>query len=216
MKNTVSCLLMAILVFSINDGMARQSMKKFKNPANQFVGTWCVYDHDWREFLTVPIDLEKQMLKEAGSFPVGQAIRIERTGLSYMPGNYNSEKMNFDGPIGEALEVTVLTPFEKDLCKTYWSDLCAQHPKNYMMNFMIVEIVKWDAEDRARRSMWPSVKPIEYHLVDFSKSHNIDAWFDRQGDMILTIYMDGQSKDGKGNGIMGVRLKRMKELPTTP
>ncbi|MCE3607080.1 hypothetical protein LXA47_26275 [Massilia sp. P8910] len=209
MKTIVSCLLIVISIFSTNSTKARQPVKKFENPAFQFVGTWSVVAYDWREFKSIPIDLNKQLSTRASSFPIGQKIRIKWTGLSFMPGNYNTEKMNFDGPIGEALEITILTPYEKDLCIGYWSYLCKEDPENYVRNFMIVEIEKWDSADRLTRSIWPDVKPVEYSLVDFSKSHNIDVWFDKHGDIILPINIDGKSTRGKNFGILGVRLKRM-------
>lgn len=184
-------------------------MEKFQNPAHQFVGAWQVHSHDWHEFSSVPTDFEKQIAVEASYLPVGQKIQINSIGLSFMPGNYNSKKMNFDGPVGETLEITFLTPFKRDLCRGYWSYLCIEDTVDYIKNFMIVEIVEWDVSDQARRLMWPNVKPVEYRLVDLSKSHNINAWFDKEGDIIFPVVIDGQSRRGRDFGILGVRLKRV-------
>ncbi|ATQ73123.1 hypothetical protein CR152_00320 [Massilia violaceinigra] len=150
------------------------------------------------------------MIAHAGAFPIGQKIRMESAGLSLMPGNYNFEKMDFDGPIGEVIEMSFLMPFEKNFCKDYWEHLCTDRPINYTVSFMIVDIVKWKGIDRYETRSWPDVTPVEYRLVDLSKTHNIDAWVARNGDLIFPIYIDGKSKNGSNFGILGVRLKRMR------
>jgi hypothetical protein len=209
MKKIVFYLFFFLSLFLANSIKAGQHVKKFENPALQFEGTWRVDAYDWREFKGVPADLVNQLQVRAASFPIGQKIRFKWSGLSLMPGNYNPKEMEFDGPVGETLEVTILAPFENELCKGYWSYLCNLQQKNYVKSFMIVEIEKWDTADPEKRLMWPDIKPVEYSLVDFSKSHNIDAWFDKQGDMIFPIIVDGQSKRGADYGTLGVRLKRI-------
>ncbi|CUI05986.1 hypothetical protein BN2497_6749 [Janthinobacterium sp. CG23_2] len=125
-----------------------------------------------------------------------------------MPGNYNSEKMDFDGPIGEVVKMSFLTPLEEGFCKGYWENLCTDRPINYTVSFMIVDIVKWKGIDRYKTRNWPDVAPVEYRLVDLSKTHNVDAWVARNGDLIFPIYIDGKSKNGTNFGMLGVRLKR--------
>ncbi|MDM5177976.1 hypothetical protein PO883_12320 [Massilia sp. DJPM01] len=208
MKYILQFLLLVILTYPFDSKNARAAVRKFENPALQFAGTWRVDSYDFHEFKEVPPNIESQLITHAGALPIGQKIRMEWTGLSLMPGNYNSEKMDFDGPIGEVMKMTFLMPLGKNFCKDYWEHLCTDRPINYTVSFMIVDIVKWKGVDRNNKMSWPDVVPVEYRLVDLSKTHNVDAWVARNGDLIFPIYIDGKSKNGSNFGMLGVRLKR--------
>ncbi|MDQ1834943.1 hypothetical protein [Massilia scottii] len=194
----------------INTTDAKTNMKNFESPAVQFVGSWRVEAYDFREFTSPPADFDAQLRGNAASFPVGQMLKVESAGAAVMPGTYNTEKMKFDGPTGETLRVTFLTPLEKNLCKGYWEFICSGGESEYEKNFMIVEISRWDADDIKSAKMWPNVKQLNYSWVSLSKQHSFNIWVAKDGELILPIFLEGKAKDGKEFGFMGVRLKRIK------
>lgn len=201
-----------VFVFSVthlNAAEAKQKMRKFTNPAAQFVGTWRVEAYDFREFLAVPDNLATQLEDSAASFPVGQKLKIDSTGAAVMPGTYNTEKNRFEGPVGETLLLTFLPPLEKTLCKGYWSSVCDGDVSETEKDFMIIEIYRWHADDIKLAKMWPEVKHLTYSLVSLNKQHSFKVWVAKNGKLILPIFIDGKSKEGKPFGDMGVILKRI-------
>ncbi|MFB9246098.1 hypothetical protein IV454_06295 [Massilia antarctica] len=208
MIRTVTFCITILAIACFNIAEAKPKMKKFKNPAFQFVGSWSVEAYDFREFIGVPTDLDLQLQERAAAFPVGQTLKIDWTGVAVMPGNYNTEKMKFDGPIGETLSITFLTPLEKKLCNGYWDFVCSGGTAEYVKDFMIVEINKWDADDMKMAPMWPEAKHVNYSLVSLSKQHSFDVWVAHGGKLILPIFLDGKAKNGKTYGLMAVILRR--------
>lgn len=201
-----------ILVFSLsylNVAEAKQRMKKFTNPAAQFVGTWRVEAHDFREFIAVPDDLALQLQDQAASFPVGQILRIDWDGQVVMPGTYNTEKNEFEGPVGEALSFTFMPPLEENLCKGYWDFVCQGGISEYVKNFMIIGIYRWHSDDVKLAKMWPEVKHVTYSFVSLNKQHSFKVWVTKDGTLVLPIFLHGKSKEGKPFGDMGVIFKRI-------
>ncbi|UOD31883.1 hypothetical protein INH39_09530 [Massilia violaceinigra] len=204
-RYSVQVLVATILWFYYNSAWTAPIVKKFKNPAMQFVGTWEVKSHDFREFYGFPEDLERQLQERVSAFPVGMHIRFEWTGSAGMPGGIDLKTMQFSGPIGETLSMTILYPDLKKLCGGYWDFICDKN-KAYSNNLMIVQIEKWSVQER--EAIWPEIVPIEYSLVHLAKTYSFDAWIAKNGDMVLPIVLDGRSRDGDGFGIMGVYLEK--------
>lgn len=198
-----------LILFFLISANAKPHMKKFENPAVQFVGTWRVEAYDFREFSSMPTDLNVQLKEKAASFPVGQRLKIESDGTVGMPGTYNTDKMKFEGPVGEALSITFLAPLEKQLCIGYWDFVCSGGPAGLVEDFMIVEIYKWRTEDIKNAKLWRNVKPVSYSWVSLSKQHSFDVWGTREGNLILPIFLKGKGVEGKEFGFMGVVLKRI-------
>ncbi|NHZ94891.1 hypothetical protein [Massilia sp. CCM 8734] len=201
-----------VFVFSVtylNAAEAKQKMRKFTNPTAQFVGTWRVEAHDFREFFAGPDNLAIQLENQAASFPVGQKLKIESTGAAVMPGTYNTEKNRFEGPVGETLLFTFMSPLEENLCKGYWNSVCGGGVSETEKDFMIVEIYRWHADDIKLAKMWPEVKHVTYSLVSLNKQHSFKVWMTKSGKLILPIFLEGKSKEGKPFGDMGVILKRI-------
>lgn len=205
------CLVIVIIsiFFLINNANARSKMKKFENPAMQFVGVWRVDSHDFREFIRVPVDLDEQLQESAASFPVGQSLKIERHGEVVMPGTFNTDTMEFEGPVGEELSIKFLTPLNKRLCTGYWDFVCSGGKSEQVKNFMITDIRKWDADDIRSAKLWRGVKHVDYSWVSLNKSHSFTAWVTREGNIILPIFLKGEGKEGRNFGFMGVILKRV-------
>ncbi len=214
--------LFSVLLFCfINGSDARPAIKKkkFKNPAFQFEGTWRVDSYDFREFVAVPDNLESKLKDEAAAFPVGQRIRFTWTGSAVMPGNIDPTTMKFSGPTGETLEMTLLQPFEKELCKrNHWDYLCGKWKKDYSDELMIDDITNWTRSIPPEYvKVWKDVKSLQYSLVHLGKSYHFDARIVKNGDIFILITIEGLVK-GRGNafdtmgvGDMGVRLKRIQE-----
>ncbi|NHZ33003.1 hypothetical protein [Massilia rubra] len=184
-------------------------MKKFENPAVQFAGTWRVEAYDFREFSEIPSDLDTQLQRKSASFPVGQRLAIDCDGAVVMPGSYNTERMKFEGPVGEALSISFLMPLEKKLCTGYWNFVCSGDESELVNTFMIVEIFKWHAENIKSAKLWTNVKPVSYSWVSLSKQHSFEVWVTKGGDLILPIFLKGKGREGKTFGTMGVILKRI-------
>ncbi|GAC1568997.1 MAG: hypothetical protein NVS3B3_22920 [Aquirhabdus sp.] len=186
--------------------------KKFENPAEQFEGLWRVDSYDFRGFEKIPDDFDKQ-LEETIAFPIGQRIKFQRIGSTGIPGNIDPVTMKYDGPIGEALRMTLLQPFEKKLCDIKrWDYLCKNFQEDYSAELMIANISNW--KHRASKwylKTWEDIKPIEYGLMRLSKSYSFDVWFGENGDMIIVLIIDGIAKDGSSATTMGIRLKRIKD-----
>lgn len=197
----------AFLHFS-NLAWAAPIVKKFENPAIQFVGTWQVTSHDSREFSEVPHDLARQLRENAAAFPIGMRIRFEWSGAAGMPGGIDLKTMEFTGPIGETLTMTILHPHQRKLCGGYWDHIC-DRDKDYVNQLMIVQIEEWN--DQEKMSMWPEIIPMEYSLVHLAKTYSFNAWIAKNGDMVFPVALDGRSRDGSEFGIMGIYLKKIEK-----
>lgn len=202
----------SILLFSVvlsNIAEAKPKMKKFENPAFQFIGSWRVDTYDFREFEEIPTDLNRQLREDAASFPVGQILRIDWHGAVVMPGTFNTETNKFEGPVGEELSISFMPPLQKNLCTGYWDFICSDGPSGYIKSFMIAEIYKWRKDDVRIAKMWPEVRHVSYNFVALSKSHSFETWTTNKGQLILPITLAGKAKNGKPFGVMGVILKRV-------
>lgn len=209
MARILSFLLILFIVSWLNNAEAKSKMKKFENPAHQFIGSWRVEAYDFREFIEVPTDLDSQLKDKAASFPVGQMLEIDWHGTVVMPGTFNTETSKFEGPVGEELSIKFMTPLEKKLCTGYWNSVCGSDSSEYVKNFMIVEIYRWDAQDVRIAKMWTDVKHMTYSFVSLNKQHSFSVWVTKKGKLILPIFINGKSKVGKPFGEMGVILTRV-------
>lgn len=200
----LSCLLM-------NDTIAKpvQNKKKFESPAQQFAGTWQVARHDFREFNAPQENVAARLEREAAVLPVGQTVRIERTGAAALPGSIDPVSMKQVGPVGETLSLTLLRPFAKGLCDGFWSIACKDATKDYREELIITEAEKWQRHVAERTAVWPEILPISYTLVDMGKSYVITAWVARNGDLVFPVLLEGPAKDGSDSAFMAVHLKRI-------
>ncbi|HEX8612065.1 MAG TPA: hypothetical protein VF800_12325 [Telluria sp.] len=202
-------LIFLFLATFLNIAQSKPKMKRFENPAIQFIGSWHVDAYDFREFLEVPTDLEKQIKEYPASFPIGQILKIDWHGAVVMPGTINPQTGRSEGPVGEELSISFIPPLEKNLCAGYWDFVCKEGANGYVRSFMITEIYKWDAKDIRIANMWPEVKHVSYVLVALSKSHSFETWVTNKGQVVLPITLAGKTKNGKPFGVMGVILKRV-------
>ena len=200
-------MLFSFVFFSVAE--AKSKMRKFDNPAFQFIGSWRVDKYDFREFLEAPTDLGNQLKEHPASFPIGQVLKINAHGLVVMPGTVNNATGELDGPVGEELSISFMPPFGNNLCTGYWDFVCKDGPNGYVRSFMIAEIYKWDAQDIRIAKMWPEVKHVSYVLVALSKSHAFETRFTTQGQIVLPITLAGKTRNGEAFGVMGVILKRV-------
>lgn len=207
-RHNLQVLVATILCFSHSSAWTTPIVKKFENPAMQFLGTWEVKSHDFREFYGFPENLASQLQERASAFPIGMRIRFEWTGSAGMPGGIDLKTMQFTGPIGETMSMTILYPYLKKLCGGYWDFICDKN-KDYSNNLMIVQIEKWSV--REREEMWPEIVPMEYSFAHLAKTYSFDAWVAKNGDLVFPIVLDGRSRDGDGFGIMGICLKKTDE-----
>jgi hypothetical protein len=197
--------------FLMNNTTAKplQTKKKFSSPAQQFAGTWQVDRHDFREFSAPQDDVAAKLAREAAVLPVGQKVRIERTGSAALPGSIDPVSMKLAGPVGETLAMTILQPFEARLCDGFWSFVCEGPKKDYRDELIITEAEKWHRHVAERTAQWPDIHPISYTLVDMGKTYVLSAWVARNGELVFPVLLDGPAIDGSGSGFMAVYLKRI-------
>jgi hypothetical protein len=196
----------AMLWLLNNFALAVPHMKKFENPAMQFVGTWVVKKYDFREFNDIPSDFKSQFQENAAGLPVGMRIRFQWTGTAGMPGGINLRSMEFNGPRGETLSMTMLYPDLAKLCGSYWDFIC-RRDEDYINNLMIVQIERWD--DKERERIWSEVIPIEYNFIHLAKTYGFNVWVAKNGSLILSIILNGQGIDGEKFATMGVYLQKI-------
>ena len=80
-----------------------------------------------------------------------------------------------------------------------------------LLDTMITEISKWPDRLVEKRRIWEDIKPVKYTLVHLGKSYNFGVWVAKNGDMLLPVVLEGHIKGGGEAGVMGVRLKRIKD-----
>lgn len=214
MKLRVLLLPILLLSFFMPIANAKSPMKKkkFENPALQFEGTWQVDSYDFREFEEVPNNINEQLLKEAGAFPIGQRIQFVSAGRSVMPGTFDTATKKFTGLIGETLEMILVQPYVKNLCQGHWDFVCVNRKENYSTEFMIVNVLNWkNGIPVSYADIWSDVKSTQYQLTQLNKNASFDVWFAKSGDMIIPLVIEGRIKGGGEASTMGVRLKRVKD-----
>ena len=192
--------------------------KKFETPAAKFEGTWQVDSYDFREFVEIPNDLEKQLSDEVAAFPVGQRIRFESTGSAVLPGSIDPVTMTSPGPTGDTLNMTLLYPFVPEICKRkHWNYLCdGQSKKDVSEELMIDGVSDWTRNIPAPYAhVWDDVLKRQYSLLHMGKLYHFDARIGKNGDIFIIVTVEGLAK-GKGNipdtvgmADIGIRLKRV-------
>ena len=214
----ISVILMFCLFISNANSRPSVKNKKFENPALQFEGTWRVDSYDFREFVEIPADLAIQLKNQSGAFPIGQRLRFELTGPAIISGNIDPATMKYEGPRGEGLNMTILRPFEHELCDSrLWSGLCEmKNKKDYSVDLMIGEIVNWTRGiPHEYVEVWNDVKPLQYTFLHLGKLYNFDTRVAKNGDIFIMVTVEGIVKDRgknvdtKGGADVGIRLKRI-------
>ena len=216
----IQFILMSCLFISNVNSKPFVKHKKTTNPALQFEGEWRVDSYDFREFVSVPTDLLVKLKNEAGAFPIGQHISFESIGVVILPGGINPETMKYVGPQGEGLKMTILRPFEHELCeRRQWSYLCEiNYKEDYSGELMIDGISRWarDASEEDAK-IWSDLKLFQYSFLYLGKSYSFNARVARNGDIFIMIAIEGivkgrgRNPDSIGWGNIGIRLKRIAE-----
>ena len=201
-----------IFVLGLSNSVAKPAVKKprYVNPALQFATTWRVDSYDLRNFTGEVRDIDAKMVEKAGFFPIGQHIRFEAGGEVVLPGSIDPVTMTAHGPTGPELEMTILQPFEKKLCSGYWKYVCDEN-SDYHRSFMISEISRWSRYYQERLVTWADVKPVSYTVMGLNKSHHLEIWFAKNGDLMIALHLDSPTKDGSDSGLMAVRLKAVED-----